>query len=312
MAVGCVPEGNADKPLDSGDTDAAGGSPAEDNDGDGYCEAETCTDGSFPGDCDDGQPAVNPNENDPRDADDIDMNCDGIDGLWNTDYADDDGDGFCEAEISCEGGAEVGDCGDDDVNTFPGAVEIYYNDNNEDCTNTDWNGDYDADGDGSDSDTYGGNDCDDTEASINPNVAEDNATDWNDNCYGGTHNYASVLWTPNADTVFSFKMYDDVGAMLLMIVDSNGYYEYPTLGEDDDLGAVTSEWRAFETEMETMASETLTYVYISIIPNSTTGTGCVVWGADTEDTLALVEEIYGDALDDYGITCAVSDPTDWE
>ncbi len=81
--------------------------PGVDNDGDGYTEAE--------GDCDDTDVLVNPGaidgDADPFGLADDDADCDGVrdDGL-----TDDDGDGWTEI---------LGDCDDEDVNTYPGAVE---------------------------------------------------------------------------------------------------------------------------------------------------------------------------------------------
>ncbi len=69
-------DANADTDTDAdGDTDTS----SSDEDGDGYTVAE--------GDCDDGNAAINPAATDLV-GDDIDQNCDGVDGT------DDDQDGF--------------------------------------------------------------------------------------------------------------------------------------------------------------------------------------------------------------------------
>ena len=49
------------------------------------------------------------------------------------------------------------DCDDADADAWPGAAEIWYDGQDEGC---DGGSDYDADGDGQDSATYGGEDCD--------------------------------------------------------------------------------------------------------------------------------------------------------
>ena len=49
--------------------------PNIDDDGDGYCEAATCSDGSLPGDCDDGDPRSHPGSLEAFDG--VDNDCDG-------------------------------------------------------------------------------------------------------------------------------------------------------------------------------------------------------------------------------------------
>jgi hypothetical protein len=55
------------------------------------------------------------------------------------------------------------DCDDADAEVWPGAAEVYYDGRNQDCLT---GSDYDADGDGADSEDYGGDDCDDADAAI--------------------------------------------------------------------------------------------------------------------------------------------------
>ncbi len=97
-------ESDADADADADtDTDADGDTDTDtsssDEDGDGYTVAE--------GDCDDGNAAINPLATDVV-GDNVDQNCDGIDGT------DADGDGYA-ADWS---GGE--DCDDEDEATYPG------------------------------------------------------------------------------------------------------------------------------------------------------------------------------------------------
>ncbi len=100
-----------------------------DNDGDGYAE--------FQGDCDDEHAEINPDAVDgiepPNGSPNDDADCDGVrdDGI-----TDDDGDGWTEVD---------GDCDDDDLGTYPGAVETLDGEDN-DCDGCDDDVDYDRDG----------------------------------------------------------------------------------------------------------------------------------------------------------------------
>ena len=64
-----------------------------------------------------------------------------------------DGDGFDSSK----------DCDDNNPDINPAASEVWYDGVNSDCS---YGSDYDADGDGADSDAWGGIDCDDTDASL--------------------------------------------------------------------------------------------------------------------------------------------------
>ncbi len=85
-----------------------------DDDGDGYCESTTCTDGSLPGDCADWINPIHPGARDWGN-DGVDQDCDGLD-VDSTWLADDDLDGYTELE---------GDCDDGDIDTYPGAPEMF-------------------------------------------------------------------------------------------------------------------------------------------------------------------------------------------
>ena len=125
------------------DDDCDGAVPADnlDADNDGFPECDDCDDTDpllvgrdadgdgvtvCDGDCDDGNPAISPNELDLA-GDGLDQDCDGVDGL------DGDADGFASVGT---GGA---DCDDADPGHFPGAPEI--------CDGVDGNCDGDADTD---------------------------------------------------------------------------------------------------------------------------------------------------------------------
>ena len=93
------------------------------------------------------------------------------------DYVDNDGDGYNEDD---------GDCDDDDNSVNPGATEVWYDGDDSDC---DGSSDYDQDGDGYDSDGYGGTDCDDTDSAAYLGASEsvddgvDQDCDGTDTCY---------------------------------------------------------------------------------------------------------------------------------
>ncbi|MCB9742047.1 MAG: putative metal-binding motif-containing protein [Alphaproteobacteria bacterium] len=133
---------------------------AMDNDGDGFDL------GGIRGepDCDDGNPNIYPGADDPW-YDGIDSNCDGVND-W-----DKDGDGYvkenCE-QYGCTG--EPGDCNDENPDVNPAATEIWYDNIDGDCDDSD---DFDADGDGSRIVTAsGGQDCNDADPTIGPHATE--------------------------------------------------------------------------------------------------------------------------------------------
>jgi uncharacterized protein (TIGR03382 family) len=135
------------------------GTPAYDDDGDGFTEVD--------GDCDDTDAGVNPSEGEA--ADGVDEDCDGtID--EGTTRADDDGDGFTE---------EGGDCDDADATVSPGAAELD-DDLDNDCDGEPDDGVDDRDGDGFTEDE---GDCDDDDGWFGP-LAYEACDGFDNNCNG--------------------------------------------------------------------------------------------------------------------------------
>ena len=195
-----------------------------DADGDGYGNPANSTDSCDPGegwvaddtDCDDTDSTVHPGADEA--CNDIDDDCDGVadEGLETTWYADADGDGFGDPDVSildCEPGAgwvdDDADCDDANSDIHPDATEVcdeldndcdgLVDDDDDSVTGTTtWYSDGDGDGYGDDSSTstactapsgtvaYGG-DCDDADPAYNPGASEADCTDPADyNCDGST------------------------------------------------------------------------------------------------------------------------------
>jgi hypothetical protein len=117
----------------------------QDADSDGYTPLS--------GDCNDLDPAINPEAAELCDL--IDNNCDG-----NIDegYTDADGDGYPVC---------AGDCDDSNPSINPGSPEAPYDGIDQDCSGTDLT---DVDDDGYDAVVAGGNDCDDSSEFIHPST----------------------------------------------------------------------------------------------------------------------------------------------
>ncbi len=133
-------------------------------------------------DCDDLDAQVSPSAAEICDPSDTDEDCNGVaddndtgaTGLYSF-YTDADGDGYGDvstATTSCNMPsntvADGTDCNDGDPAISPAATDTWYDGVDSDC---DGASDYDADGDGIDSDEYSGADCNDTDASINTGCA---------------------------------------------------------------------------------------------------------------------------------------------
>jgi hypothetical protein len=130
-------------------------------------------------DCDDSDGSTNPAADEYCDL--VDNDCDGttdesdaVDAAtW---YRDDDGDGYGNAVSSTAACSEPSgyvaddtDCNDADGTISPGTAEIWYDGIDSDCGA---DSDYDADGDGYESESYTGTDCDDGDAAVSPAAAE--------------------------------------------------------------------------------------------------------------------------------------------
>jgi formylglycine-generating enzyme required for sulfatase activity len=124
--------------------------PTPDPDGDG--------DGHVEDDCDDDDPNIHPGAEDPV-GDDIDANCDGIDGV------DADGDGFAFCEGWPLGCPDDADCDDSDPNINPSEGDVYGDEIDRDCDGVDG---VDGDDDGHPA----GPDCDDSDPTVHPDAVD--------------------------------------------------------------------------------------------------------------------------------------------
>ena len=105
-------------------------------------------------DCDDEDDSLLSTEND--------QDCDGI--LTQDDCDDQNAESTSVSEdTDCDGIISAEDCNDEDNTVYPGATEIWYDGIDQNC---DGLSDFDQDGDGEDSNQHGGDDCDDTDASL--------------------------------------------------------------------------------------------------------------------------------------------------
>ena len=157
-------------------------------------------------DCDDTNKNVHPGK--AEICDDVDNDCNGT----LDDKCDEDNDGYCTQAKSVIGKPKVclegaGDCNDDPANggaaVNPGAKEICDGiDNNcaagvdEICKDNDGDGYCIGNTGVSAGCPKGGNDCDDTQASINPGQSEDCLTGGDDDCSGDPNNKDALNCTP--------------------------------------------------------------------------------------------------------------------
>ncbi len=175
-----------------------------DADGDGYSSAGASIGGALgEGDCDDGDPAVNPGaletwydglDSDCDEGDDFDADGDGYSSDdWGGSDCDDSDDTihpgteydecYDGVDADCSGGSDYDcdgdghdadfylgdDCDDDDPATYPGAPDEPGDGVDSDCDGAD---DFDADHDGYTGTEYGGTDCDDSSPAVHPDASE--------------------------------------------------------------------------------------------------------------------------------------------
>jgi hypothetical protein len=229
--------------CDGADNDCDGGTDEDDaadastwyadSDGDGWGDsASTVISCSQPsgyaaegGDCDEGEAAVHPGADELCNS--IDDDCDGgtdeepIDAQrW---YTDGDGDGYGDPATGATACtqpsgtvADGDDCDDGDASVHPGAFETWYDGVDQDCSG---GSDYDLDGDGYDSDDYGGTDFDDMRASCHPGAFE-----WNDGQDNDGDGDTDFITLDHADAVvYGDDNWDQfVGAMTTCDLDADG------------------------------------------------------------------------------------------
>ncbi len=182
-----------------------------DADGDGYTTAA--------GDCDDDNSRVHPGASDST-CDDVDNNCNGEvdeEATTKTYYLDEDGDGYgvdSDTKTACSRPSgyviEDGDCDDDNDDINPGSslCEDTTTDIDYDCDGTVANeepcateNNPDADGDGYDSTSFGGDDCDDNDANIHPDATDTCDDDTDSDCDGEdcVETCTATAWYPDDD-----------------------------------------------------------------------------------------------------------------
>jgi hypothetical protein len=197
----CYDGTNADCDTDEADTLNTNGEYLSDFDcdNDGWMLEE---------ECDDNDADVEPNDDPDIWYDCVDANCDGNDGDMDGDgYVRDDYAAACPNWQNLSAHSAAGDCWDDtnetptefspingyssttaaQVNPAENTLEIYYDAIDQNC---DGESDFDADLDSINTDVYpdrtgtSGEDCNDTNADINPNVNEACGTAYDDDCDG--------------------------------------------------------------------------------------------------------------------------------
>ena len=97
---------------------------------------------------------------------------------------------ICPADDDEDGFDTVDDCDDTDSSVYPGAYDAWYDGVDADCAG---DSDYDQDGDGADSDAYGGLDCDDEDRSTRPDALDIPGDGIDNDCDGADAEGDTVL-----------------------------------------------------------------------------------------------------------------------
>jgi len=207
------------------------GTETYDDDGDGWCEGfdyqgngPECTDGSLPGDCDDGDASLELDDYDGDYYTTCDGDCDDAEPLTypgapeQCDLADNDCDGTVDEGVEADGDGDgwypcQGDCDDLDANVYPGAPDFCdWKDNN--CDGFLEATEFDDDGDGWD-ECQG--DCDDADTTFHPGQwdAPSDGIDWDCN---GTDSTGLQF----ADAAFVGEEFDQSGTSISSAGDADG------------------------------------------------------------------------------------------
>ena len=285
--------------YDDEDPDATGGTVYyADVDGDGFGDPDdgelacSAPDGTseLDTDCDDDDPAVNPDAAELC-GDDLDNDCDGdVDEedapfavQW---YADDDGDGYGDplaaGPIACtqpSGHADnPDDCDDGDALIHPGATEVWYDGVDSDCAGDD-DDDADADGYRADSVPFG-DDCDDSAATTHPDAPEI-CDDSADNDCDGERDSCDL------DTLLEGEAADDnLGGALTAVGDWDGDGDTDlAVGADRQAGGGAARGAVYVVNVNILGSQDVASVSHSVL-----------WGDDDQDRAGAALASIGDSV----------------
>ena len=180
-----------DEKVNLDETGQSAGQDLIDADGDGYLSTV---------DCDDQDPGSYPSASDAV-GDGVDQNCDGVDGV--------DGGGGTSGIVDADndGATSTVDCDESDPSIHPGATDTPGDGIDQNCDGSDAapSAEADADGDGWASEAFGGPDCNDQDASINPDAPETVGDGKDNDCDGADYGVSGLNV---GDLVITEIMYD--------------------------------------------------------------------------------------------------------